>query len=313
MSQQTAAEGGSAAQDPQVNHETNEASRKDGTTMVPPDSTNAHISIKANQHATMSSATPSSTAAADWDNSAACRVFETPELCEMILSSVKPIEILRTRQLSTHFSRVIYNSVTLMRMIFLSPTNAGPSGNAPFRDARYGYRDGGRNYDAPYILNLVQRNPFVFDGVNTSWSTGALSLKQKFEEYIMSDAEDLPGGEMFITNPPVKSVHFSLGDYEVCDDDIRHMHCAWGERTHVSHLWKSCFHVPVGGIATTDGVKVKHLVEFLQWKLSVANADGERRFTIQDCIVQLPVPFEVVGDETDQNAPGIGQMSYAWM
>ncbi|KJX95475.1 hypothetical protein TI39_contig4111g00007 [Zymoseptoria brevis] len=263
-------------------------------------------------------ATPLSVAAVDWSNSAVHQVLETVELCESILSNLSPIDLLRVRQLSPLFATVISNSQLLKCIAFLSPAREGAADDPVVRDPVYVYfaepnSVDCRACDAPTIIHPVDRNPFVFGGVNTSWCTGALGFSGKFADYVMNNISFPTIQEMYLTNPPVNKMGITLGEWEMYDPGDGHGACAWFARMDASERMGWCFHAAVGEIRRKEGLKVKDLVEFLHRKLSMADADGERRFTLEDSMVILPAPLEVVGNATDTSLPGKGKMTYGWM
>ncbi|KJX95465.1 hypothetical protein TI39_contig4111g00006 [Zymoseptoria brevis] len=243
------------------------------------------------------------------DFSASTRVFGIYELCEKILifADLRGMKVFRARAITRTCHAVVFRSIPLKHEIFLHPNLTTPTGQPA--DRKIAYCELKRfkisKPDPTPTLSLVSRNPFVFGGTNARWCTGALSLSHGFESYVLSGDTNTTIEAMYLFNPPVGRIIIHLCEKALAEqlEDAGYVEeDCWFEGRHHLNMADElrCGHGPGTGIECGSGeLKVQHLVQALRKFLAEVDEEGDQKWKIEGCLVQLLGNLEVVTDRSD--------------
>jgi hypothetical protein len=158
------------------------------------------------------------------------RVISTVELAERILSHLPQIDVYRARILSRDLMATISNSSVLLRKIFVLhrlPRREDPDELHISRYPSYAVQASdiifqfslpvSLSIPAHGAMNTTLTNPFVFEPLSTTYPTGALVLRKKFEDQLFGNVDldpDIHPSNIdcqYVTNPAVWQLYFSVG------------------------------------------------------------------------------------------------------
>ncbi|SMQ52834.1 unnamed protein product [Zymoseptoria tritici ST99CH_3D7] len=236
----------------------------------------------------------------DLEASAGFRLFRITELLEQILLHLSPIDILRIRQAAHKFNAIIMKNKDIRRIIFLERDNqqavekAVPLNLPPPSPRQCG---NGRTFGGMTPrFSFVRRNPFVFRQDHKYLSAHTMPIRPKFASYILdgSGESSFPAiDDMYITNPPVERVFFTLGLKRHRAPPIVGS-CQYARPTHGRGPMKNCIVEKVGG------VKVRDLLKGIQDGLKELGAGEKDKSALSHLLIRLGAHHKAVADDMDE-------------